>query len=446
MNGVWRRAALPLGARAIALAAMIVPFASLAHAAAITVSWTAPTTNANGTKLTDLAGYRIYLATSSPACPGSGYHAVSSTTASPGSGQTVSSRIASLTASTTYFVRVTAVDTSGSESSCSGVASGVAHADISVTPTTTVAFGSIAPNTTVDRTFTVTNTSTASLSGTVSVGAPFSIVSGGSFSLAPNATQNVVVRFRPTSSGSFSSNVNFTTNGDTTSRAVNGTGTGSTPSPPASGGSGTLDVFITSPASGATVATNGTAVVWVEGNKGTSNTFTLSVDGSVESTQTSASRGPITLPWTSIAGGTHTVTATVRDSTGQTGSTSVSIKVPGGSTTPPPSSPPPSSPPPSSPPPSGSSLSLSMTEPDPGETVHGVVWVILWANGAQGTKTFGIAVNGQVVGSVTTTNDGPVAIPWTTSSVSNGAHTLLAGVRDGTGRIATTSVSVTTRN
>jgi hypothetical protein len=87
-----------------------------------------------------------------------------------------------------------------------------------------------------------------------------------------------------------------------------------------------------------------------------------------------------------------------------------------------------------------------MTEPDPGETVSGLVWVILWAENAQGTNTFGIAVNGEVVGSVTTTQDGPVAIPWTTSSVPNGTHTLVGAVRDGTGKTASTSVSVNTRN
>jgi hypothetical protein len=437
MNGVRRRAALHLGARVIALAAMILPFASLAHAAAINVSWTAPTTNANGTQLTDLAGYRIYLGTSTPACPGGGYHAVTSTTATPAAGQTVSSRIASLTASATYFVRITAVDKTGVESSCSSVASGVAHADISVSPTTTVGFGSIAPGATVDRTFTVKNTSAASLSGTTSVGAPFSIVSGGSFTLSPSASQNVVVRFRPTASGTFSSNVNFTTNGDTTTRAVTGTATGTTSTPTTS--SGTLDVFLTSPASGATVSGNGTAVVWVENTKGTGNTFTLSVDGRVESSQTTTSRGPISLPWTSIGGGTHTVTATVRDSTGQTGTASITVKVPTTTTTTTTTT---TSPTPTT----STSLSLSMTEPDPGETVSGVVWVVLWANGAQGTNSFWISVNGEAVGSVTTTADGPVAIPWTTSSVSNGAHTLLAVIRDGTGRTASASVSVTTRN
>jgi hypothetical protein len=41
-------------------------------------------------------------------------------------------------------MRVTAVDTSGNESACSGPASGAAQPDFSVTPSTTMSFGSVA--------------------------------------------------------------------------------------------------------------------------------------------------------------------------------------------------------------------------------------------------------------------------------------------------------------
>jgi hypothetical protein len=81
----------------------------------------------------------------------------------------------------------------------------------------------------VDRTFTVQNTSTISLSGTASISAPYSIQAGGSFSLAAGASQTVTVRFRPTSSGTFAGNVNFVAGSDTISRAVTGSGTGSAP-------------------------------------------------------------------------------------------------------------------------------------------------------------------------------------------------------------------------
>src|SRR5262245_41073505 len=92
--------------------------ATRAEAASIGVSWNAPTTNADGSRLTDLASYRIYLATSPPACPSASYFTVASPTSSPTSGQTMSSRVTALTAGTTYYARVTAVDTSGNESAC----------------------------------------------------------------------------------------------------------------------------------------------------------------------------------------------------------------------------------------------------------------------------------------------------------------------------------------
>ena len=204
--------------------------AARVDAASLTLEWAAPTTNADGTRLTDLGSYRIYLGTSSPACPSASFFTVASPTSSPASGQTLSRVVSSLSAGTTYFARVTAVDTSGNESTCSATASGVAKADFSVTPSTTTSFGSVAVGTTVDRIFTVQNTSTTSFSGTASIGAPYSIQTGGSFSLAAGASQTVTVRFRPTSSGTFAANVNFVAAGDTISRAVTGSGTGSSTS------------------------------------------------------------------------------------------------------------------------------------------------------------------------------------------------------------------------
>jgi hypothetical protein len=203
-----------------------------AEAASISLTWNAPTTNADGSQLNDLAGYRLYLGTSVPSCPGGSFHSVSSPTATPGAGQTVSTRVTALSDSTTYFVRVTAVDTSGNESGCSSAASGVARADLDVIPAASTSFGSVAVGGTVDRTFTVENTGSASLSGAASVGAPFSIVSGASFSLGSGASQTVTVRFRPTSAGSFAGNVTFTAGGDTVSRGVSGSTTGSTAPPP----------------------------------------------------------------------------------------------------------------------------------------------------------------------------------------------------------------------
>jgi hypothetical protein len=96
------------------------------EAASMTVSWLAPTANADGTPLTDLAGFRIYIATSTPPCPSASFFTVPSPTTTPAPGQTVSSIVTQLTAGTTYVTRVTAVDAQGNESACSASASGVA--------------------------------------------------------------------------------------------------------------------------------------------------------------------------------------------------------------------------------------------------------------------------------------------------------------------------------
>ena len=208
---------------------VLVPVALLsvgtAEGASLTFGWTAPTTNADGTPLTDLASYRMYLATSTPTCPGSSYLAVASPTSAPTSGSVLSYRVASLTAGVTYFGAVTAVDSTGLESQCTTPVSAPAQADIKVNPTTAVDFGTTSVGTAVDASFSVQNATTASLTGSASVGSPFSVVSGGSFSLAPGASQTVVVRFLSSTAGSFASNVNFSANGDTVSRTVTGTTT-----------------------------------------------------------------------------------------------------------------------------------------------------------------------------------------------------------------------------
>ena len=91
-----------------------------------------------------------------------------------------------------------------------------------------------------------------------------------------------------------------------------------------------LKVSITAPHNGDTVAGTVWVVMWVDGSSGTSNVFTLSVDGTtVASTNAGSSHGPVTLPWNSKAAlnGTHTIRATVQDATGGTGTTSIAVLV-----------------------------------------------------------------------------------------------------------------------
>ena len=216
---------------AVGLLGVMLGLAAVAEAAELMLTWTAPVTNANGGPLKDLAGYRIYIAAGTPPCPSSSYHAVSSSTAAPAANQQVSRTITGLNAGTTYTARLTAVDQSGNQSACSSPASAVARGSLSVSPTSTTSFGTVTAGTTADRTFTVQNTTGSTVSGSAAVGAPFSVVSGGSFSLAAGASKPVVVRFRPTSATSYVGNVTFAGGGDTITRTVSGSGTGSA-SPP----------------------------------------------------------------------------------------------------------------------------------------------------------------------------------------------------------------------
>ena len=443
MRGILSAGIGGLGRAGFIIAATLLGGIASADAASVNLSWTAPTTNADGSPLRDLAGYRIYLGTAAPACPGASAHAVTAPGPAPGSAQTVSRRITGLTASTTYFARVTAVDTAGNESRCSSQVSGSARADVAVIPTATVGFGSVATGAAADRTFTVQNTGAATVAGTASVGAPFAVVSGGSFSIAPGASRAVVVRFRPTTAGTFAANATFRIDGETQSRALSGTATGSsTSAPPAAPEpTGSLRVFVTRPRSGATVGGSGTAVLWVEGTSGSSNTFTLSVDGVTTGSQRTSTRGPVTLPWTSIADGTRRLTATVRDASGKTGSTSVSVRVAGNTAGVPPAP----APPPPAASPSSDTLDVFITQPTGGATVRGTASVVMWVEGSSGSSnTFTLSVDGATVGSQTTSARGPVTIPWTSGA--GGSHTLTAVVRDARGNIGRASITVTERN
>ncbi len=89
------------------------------------LSWTAPAVNADGTPSTDIASYRVYYATTPNPCPGGTYVTVPSPPA--GAGQKVTTRLTRLAPGEVYYVAVTAVSSSGAQSSCSAAASNRAH-------------------------------------------------------------------------------------------------------------------------------------------------------------------------------------------------------------------------------------------------------------------------------------------------------------------------------
>ncbi|MBI5588815.1 MAG: PKD domain-containing protein [Deltaproteobacteria bacterium] len=78
---------------------------SAVFAGTATLSWTAPTTNADGTALTDLAGYKVYYGTST-----------GNYTQTINVGNVMTYQVASLTDGGTYYFSVTAYDTAGNES------------------------------------------------------------------------------------------------------------------------------------------------------------------------------------------------------------------------------------------------------------------------------------------------------------------------------------------
>src|SRR3990172_2416361 len=113
---------------ALAAAALLL-LASPVEAGVLDATWNAPTTNVDGSPLTDLASYRVYFGTSNPPCPTSSFRQVASATAAPTPGTVVSFGLTGLVTGTVYFVQVTAVDTSGNESAWSGVAAAAARPD-----------------------------------------------------------------------------------------------------------------------------------------------------------------------------------------------------------------------------------------------------------------------------------------------------------------------------
>lgn len=95
----------------------------LLHAGSATLSWTAPATNADGTPLTDLAGYKIHYGTTS-----------GSYTQSLSVGNVTTYMLTNLTDGLTYYFVTTAVNTSGGESGFSNQVSKAIPALADTTP------------------------------------------------------------------------------------------------------------------------------------------------------------------------------------------------------------------------------------------------------------------------------------------------------------------------
>ncbi len=373
-------------------------------------TWTAPTTNTDGSPLTDLQSYRIYYGTSSAPCLGSSVAQIASPTSSPGPNQNVSLRLTGLTIGSLYNVAVTAVDAIGHESACSGAASAVARADFGVSPSGTVNFGGVNLGSFAEQAFVVSNTGGGTVSGSASVVAPFSIRSGSPFSLVGvGASQTVTVRFTPTTTTTVSASLNFATGGGTLSPIVTGSGIGADSTPPA--------VTITAPTTSSTYVATGSSLTLkgtsVDNVGVTQVTWVNSRGGSGAATGTSSwTTNPIALQL-----GSNTVTVTARDAAGNTGTANLTVTL--SDTTAP---------------------TIALTAPATGSIVTSTVAVSGSATDNVGVAGVQFRLDGVNLGAEVATT--PYTVQWNTTTAPDGAHVLTAVARDAAGN-KTTSAGVT---
>ncbi|HEX3178483.1 MAG TPA: Ig-like domain-containing protein [Methylomirabilota bacterium] len=199
--------------------------------------------------------------------------------------------------------------------------------------------------------------------------------------------------------------------------------------PPANG---TLKIAITQPKPATTVSGTAWATLWLDGGTGTSNTYSLTLGGKAMGSITTASRGPVSVPYDTkmVADGSQPLVATVRDNTGNSGTSTVTVTTKNGVTT---------SPPPAS-------LTASITSPAAGTTVSGTSTVGMSAAGSTAaSRTFQLAVDGAVV-STQTVSGTTASFAWNTASLANGSHTLGLTVTDTTGGRAAATTTVTVSN
>jgi Bacterial Ig domain/Fibronectin type III domain len=311
------------------LALGIVLVAASTEAGVLDATWTAPTTNTDGSRVTDLESYRVHYGVTASPCEESSAVEVPSSSASPAAGETESVRLRGLETGTRYYVAVSAVDQDGNESECSPPANAVAQSAFGVSPSGTLSFGSVNPGSVVDRTLTVSSTRVGTVAGTVSTSPPFSIVSGGSFTLTgADDTHTVHVRFSPSASGTASASVNVTADGDSVSRVVTGTGLGSGatgPPLPPSPGTTAPTVEITSPTTADTFRTRASSVTlsgMASGDVGvTQVTWSNDRGGSGTASGTTS--------WTAsgiaLRSGTNVLTITAQDAAGNTQTATLTV-------------------------------------------------------------------------------------------------------------------------
>jgi predicted secreted protein len=120
--------------RLILAGALVVALApTRVTAGTLDASWIAPTTNTDGSPLTNLAGYRVYYGTNSaqltPCQNATLVQAVTAASPTPPPNTTVKVALNNLTTGTVYYASITSVNAAGKESVCSPLSSAPARAD-----------------------------------------------------------------------------------------------------------------------------------------------------------------------------------------------------------------------------------------------------------------------------------------------------------------------------
>jgi hypothetical protein len=217
---------------------------------------------------------------------------------------------------------------------------------------------------------------------------------------ASNGTHTLTARARDAAGNSTSASVTVTvSNPDTT--------------PPT--------VSITAPASAATVAGTVTISATASDNNGVAG-VQFQVDGTNLGAEDTAS--PYSASWntTTVANGSHTLSAIARDAAGNKTTASVTVTV-NNDTTPP---------------------TISITSPASAATVAGTITVS--ANAADNVGVAGVQfqLDGANLGAEDTAS--PYTTNWNTTTAANGSHTLSAIARDAAGNKSTATVTVTVSN
>ncbi len=185
-------------------------------------------------------------------------------------------------------------------------------------------------------------------------------------------------------------------------------------------------VAITAPANGATVSATVSVSANASDNVGVAG-VQFYVDGATLGAEDTASPYSVSWDTTSVANGSHALTAIARDAAGnRTTSATVTVTV---SNTTPDTTPP----------------TVAITAPAAGATVSATVNVSANASDNVGVAGVQFYVDGTTLGAEDTAT--PYSVSWDTTRVANGAHALTAVARDAAGnRTTSAAVSVTVSN